>query len=172
MVKNILKLGIILLLICGISTGLLAYVNMLTSPVIAENEAKQQMIAKKEVLPQAETFEDGDDGVAIGKDSSGKTVGYTVMVSPSGYGGAISIMVGVNCDYTVSGVKILSLSETPGLGAKAQDDAFLSQYQGKEKSMELKRDITAISGATITSTAVTNGVKEALLMAEKIGGSK
>lgn len=172
MVKNIVKLGLILFLICGISTGLLAFVNSLTAPVISENTKKQELIANKEVLPSADEFYSVTDEISVGKDSSGNIVGYAVKVSKNGYGGEISMIVGVNCDLTVSGVEILSMSETPGLGAKAQDKNFLSQFAKKDKTMELKTDITAISGATITSTAVTNGVKEAILKVEKTGGQK
>ena len=172
MVKSSLKLGIILLLICAVSTGLLAYVNMLTAPVIAENTLKQQSEARQEVLSSAVSFDDLGDSVFKGKDANGNTVGYAVSVTPSGYGGAINMIVGVNEDLTISGVKILSMSETPGLGAKAQDDKFLSQFVGKGASMELKKDINAITGATITSTAVTKGVKEAINLAESKGGKK
>ena len=170
MVKDSLKLGLILLIICAVSTGLLACVNKLTAPVIEEN----QVIAKKEamlqVMPSADSFQDISDALskAIAKD--GSLIGYTVKVSPSGYGGEISMMVGVNADLTISGVKILSLSETPGLGAKAQDEAFLSQFKGKNEGMELKKDITAITGATITSTAVTSGVKKAIELVKNEGG--
>lgn len=169
--KGILKLGFILLLICGISTGLLAYVNQLTAPVIAENELKKETEAQKEVLATADEFTAVDENISEGTNSSG-TVGYTVKVTSNGYGGVIEMMVGVNKDMTVSGVKILSMSETPGLGAKAQNEEFISQFTGKNKNMELKSDIKAISGATITSNAVINGVKDALLTVEKIGGSK
>ncbi len=172
MVKNIVKLGLVLFLICGISTGLLAFVNSLTAPVILENDKNQQLIANKEVLPEASEFFDVTKDISVGKDSSGNIVGYAVKVSPFGYGGKINMVVGVKGDLTVSGVEILSLSETPGLGAKAQDKAFLGQFVNKDKSMELKSDITAISGATITSTAVTEGVKEAISKIEKTGGGK
>lgn len=172
MVKSSLKLGIILLLICAISTGLLAYVNMLTAPVIAENTKKQQDEAQREVLASAVKFDDLGDSVFVGMDLSGNPVGYAVSVAPSGYGGAISMIVGVNTDLTISGVKILSMSETPGLGAKANDEKFLSQFKGKDSEMELKKDINAITGATITSTAVTKGVKEAISLVESKGGKK
>lgn len=172
MVKDTIKLGIILLLICGISTGLLAYVNMVTSPVIAENDMQAQLVAKQEVMPKADSFEEIDENISVGKDANGNVVGYAVRVKPFGYGGEINMMVGVNGDLTVAGVKILSLSETPGLGAKAQDDKFLSQFAGKNKDMKLKEDISAISGATITSTAVTDGVKKAISLVEDKGGNK
>ena len=172
MVKSILNLGIVLFLICGISTGLLAFVNELTAPVILENTKAQELLANKEVLPDADEFYSVAEDISVGKDSSGNITGYAVKVSPYGYGGKINMIVGIKKDLTVSGVEILSMSETPGLGAKAQDKAFLRQFINKDKNMELKKDISAISGATITSTAVTEGVKEAISKIEKSGGIK
>lgn len=172
MIKESLKLGLILLLICGISTGLLAYVNDLTAPVIYENELAANKAAMLQVMPSAEQFREVSQNLSKAFDKDGNLKGYTVKVAPSGYGGEISMMIGVNTDYTVSGVQILSLSETPGLGAKAQDEAFLTQFTGKNDSMELKKDINAISGATITSTAVISGVKEAIGIAKAEGGNK
>lgn len=175
--KNIFKLGIILLLICAISTGLLAVVNHITLPVIELNNEKAQEEAKKEILPLADTFKELGEGVYEGE-KDGKTVGYTVNVAPKGYGGTIEMMVGINSDMTVSGVKILSMSETPGLGAKAQNEDFISQYKGKNKNLTLKKsqagenEINAISGATVTSTAVTDGVNEAFRLLEKAVGGK
>lgn len=171
MVKESLKLGIILLLICAVSTGLLAYVNDLTAPVIKENESIARKEAMLKVMPSSESFRDISENMSKAIDENGNLLGYTVNVSPSGYGGEISMMVGVNADLTISGVEILSLSETPGLGAKAQDETFLSQFKEKGGNMELKKDINAISGATITSTAVTSGVKEAIELVKKEGGA-
>lgn len=166
-IKDIVKLGIILLLICGISTGLLAYVNDITSPVIAKNNEINEQNARKEVLPDADEFEMESQGIFIGKKNN-EIVGYTINVSPEGYGGEISMIVGIKKDCTVSGVKIISMSETPGLGAKAQDESFLSQFAGKNENISLVKggssdnSIVAITGATVTSTAIVAGVKEAL----------
>jgi len=175
--KNIFKLGIILFLICAVSTGLLAFVNRVTLPVIELNNKEAQEEAKKEILPLADTFTEIGNGIFKGE-KDGKTVGFTVNVAPKGYGGEISMMIGINTDMTVSGVKILSMAETPGLGAKAQNEDFLSQYTGKNKNLTLKKsqagenEINAISGATITSTAVTEGVREAFRLLEEAGGGK
>ena len=112
MVKNIVKLGLVLFLICGISTGLLSFVNSLTAPVILENAKNQELLANKEVLPEASEFSIVAEDISEGKDNLGNVVGYAVKVSPNGYGGKINMIVGVTCDYTVSGVEILSMSET------------------------------------------------------------
>ena len=91
--------------------------------------------------------------------------------SPSGYGGTIELMVGIDsAKGQVSGINVVSNSETAGLGAKSTDPEFSDQYKGKplEELSVLKNgtpgdtEIKAISGATITSTAVTNGVDAAI----------
>ena len=175
--KKILKLGVILLIICVISTLLLAVVNKMTLPVIEQNNLKNQEIAKKEVLSEAARFEEIGENVYKGlKDD--ELVGYVVSVSPKGYGGAIEMMVGIDKDMSVSGINIISMSETPGLGAKAKDTKFTEQFIGKNKDLTLKKsqagenEINAISGATVTSTAVTEGVKQAYELVEKAGGGK
>ena len=97
-------------------------------------------------------------------------LGYVVTTtSKEGYGGDIQITVGITTDGTVNGVSILSLSETAGLGMKATEPAFYEQYHGKQtESFYVSKDggsgepIEALSGATITSRAVTGAVNVAL----------
>lgn len=173
--KYIIRLGIILFLICAISTALLAFVNSVTLPVIEANNEKMQEMAKKEVLPEADTFKEITREIYLGE-KGGEKAGYTVSVEKNGYGGPIKMMIGIDNSMKVSGVKILSMSETPGLGAKAQNEDFLSQFQGKNKFLALKKsgagenDVLAISGATVTSTAVTEGVKDAFILLENVRG--
>lgn len=165
---NPLMLGIILLLICAVMTGILAFCNYVTAPIIAQAQLEEQQAAMKEVLPEAESFEEIRDGISKGI-SGGKTVGYTATVRPYGYGGEITMIVGVAEDLSVTGVKITAMSETAGLGAKAQESEFLELFKGKKDdisvvkgSAKAENEIVAISGATITTNAVTDGVKEAL----------
>ena len=73
----------------------------------------------------------------------------------------MTLMVGFYSDRSIAGVQILSHSETPGLGAKASDAAYLAQYQGKSGTLSLGEDIDAVSGATISSRAVLSGVTAA-----------
>ena len=103
-------------------------------------------------------------------DASGEALGYIFNITTSkGYGGDIQLTVGIQSDGTVTGVSFLSLSETAGLGMKAKDPKFYNQYKGKkaEKFVVSKdggdgEQIDAISGATITSRAVTGAVNVAL----------
>ena len=96
--------------------------------------------------------------------------GYVITATDKeGYGGDIRVTVGIKADGTVNGVSILSISETAGLGMKATEPAFYEQYQGKQaEKFYVSKDggdgepIDALSGATITSRAMTGAVNAAL----------
>ena len=181
--KDMFKLGLNLLIISAVAALLLALTNSLTASTIAQRNEQANAEARKLVLESAQDFEqvkdvktDNSKGVEVSevyeaKDASGKTVGYTLKVLPSGYGGTIELMVGIDsAKGQVSGINVVSNSETAGLGAKSTDPEFSDQYKGKplEELSVLKNgtpgdtEIKAISGATITSTAVTNGVDAAI----------
>lgn len=141
---KILRLGITLTIVCVISAGLLSMVYLLTKPLIEINDKRTLELAKQEVLG-------GKEGKAL-------------VVAPRGYGGKIEMLVGVDSSGKVTGVKILNHTETPGLGANIVRPDFLKQFVGKSAGdpIEPKKDIDAITGATISSKAVCMGVKEAL----------
>ncbi|WP_096635903.1 RnfABCDGE type electron transport complex subunit G [Clostridium cochlearium] len=178
MKKNgIFKLGIVLLVIAGVCGLILGYVNQVTATPIAVQEKKTIDEANKEILPEASTFEEKkdvelDEGILSlteGKEGS-EVKGYTIKVAPKGYGGAIELMIGISTEGKLSGIKVLSHAETPGLGANAVNPEFSGQYKGKPAE-ELKvvkgaaskdNEVAAITGATITSKAVTSGVNEAI----------
>ena len=181
--KDMFKLGLNLLIISAVAALLLALTNSVTASTIAQRNEQANAEARKLVLESAQDFEqvkdvktDNSKGVEVSevyeaKDASGKTVGYTLKVLPSGYGGTIELMVGIDsAKGQVSGINVVSNSETAGLGAKATNPEFSDQYKGKplEELSVLKNgtpgdtEIKAISGATITSTAVTNGVDAAI----------
>ena len=181
--KDMFKLGLNLLIISAIAALLLAFTNNVTADTIAKRNEQANAEARKLVLESAQDFEevkdaktDNSKGVKVSeiyeaKDASGNTVGYTLKVLPSGYGGTIELMVGIDsAKGQVSGINVVSNSEPAGLGAKSTDPEFSDQYKGKplEELSVLKNgtpgdtEIKAISGATITSTAVTNGVDAAI----------
>ncbi len=187
-IKNIFKVGFTLCAITAVSALILAFVNSLTAPVIAKNTAEKQQQAMLEVLPSASGFSDENlindsvdkivTAVYEGNDENKNVCGYAVMVSPNGYGGAISMTVGVDLELKVTGVDIISQSETPGLGAKCVEDDFKNQYIGKSKGITVSKsgakdnEIDAISSATITSNAVTLGVNTAIDAVILIKGDK
>ncbi len=178
--KFILKLAAILFVIAFACTLILVICNNVTEPVIAKLQIESENKAKTEVLPDATGgFESVTAGGVTeayrGKAKDGSLAGYCFKVEPSGFGGAITMMVGVNADGEVTGVKITDMTETPGLGAKASDESWISQFTNKKGDLTVVKtgnagddEINAISGATITSKAVTDGVNTALKAAEQL----
>ena len=193
--KDKKKTIIILTCITLVAGLVLGYIYDLTKePIAAQNELTS-LKAYKSIYPNASDFtsvisskdydivleEMGDkygnivlDDVLEVKDSSGSSFGKIIAVtSKDGFGGNIKLYVGVNIDGTTSGVQILEINETAGLGMNAQNEDFLNQYKNKTVSEftlvkgEISSDdqISALSGATITSTAVTNAVNAAIYIA-------
>ena len=101
-------------------------------------------------------------------------IGYVFTTSAKGYGGDIITMVGIKADGTVSGMDFLSISETAGLGMNADTDEFKNQFAGKigeiglNKNTPAENEIQALTGATITSKAVTEAVNIALELYEEV----
>ena len=179
------KLGII----CIIVSGLLAYVNSITAPVISANDQKTFEASMSEVLPNGGSFTEekisftpDESGVELSSIYKAENGGYVATtVCHEGYGGDITVMVGIKDDMTVNKIKIMSLSETAGLGAKSDTPEFMNQYNGLKNGISVVKNnggsaadntISAISGATITSKAVTKAVNCALQAAENGGISK
>ena len=195
--NKIVKNTLILTAITVVAGLLLGVVYGVTKDPIAKAQEKAKQEAFRSVLSDAETFEsdtefdadavsallkengytsDDISEVAEGKDASGETVGYVVNVtSHEGYGGDIDISVGIREDGTVTGIEMLSISETAGLGMKAKEADFKDKNVKKftyTKTGESGDDmIDAISGATITTNAVTNAVDSALVYFQnELGG--
>ncbi len=190
-IKEIIKLGLILLCISAISAVLLAFTNSATIDKIKEQRALAAERDRKATLPSAAKFEKLDDATFdavvaeisknpvpqepvveayAGLAEDGSVVGYVITTTPGGYGGAIRITSGFNLDGTIAGVRMApGHQETPGLGAKAELPEFYDQYTGQYapdglivvKAQPKKNEILSISGATITSSAVTRGVNTA-----------
>ena len=171
-VLYILRLSVTLLLITAIAAGALAAVNNITKDAIAENRLAKTRKALEEVLPGAQNMTMTDPGSGIVKgvytpSADSPVQGWAVEVAPgSGFGGEIRMMVGINTDGTVSGIAIITHAETPGLGAVAAAKtpagvAFRDSFLGDSSPVAMD-DIDALSGATITSSAVLEGVNAAL----------
>ena len=176
MKKEFIKLSAILCVITLVAALLLACVNNITAPriEIASKEASQN--AMKTILKEAESFEKADDYITRGLKGN-ELVGYCVNVCAKGFGGDIEIMVGIGADGKVKGIEILSHSETAGLGAKATGTDFKNQFKGKnpyltvvKKETHSDDEITAITGATVTSRAVSDAVKTAYEMVCELEG--
>ena len=177
-IGKIFKVGFTLCAITAISALVLAVVNSVTEPIIAKNLEEKQNKAMKAVIQDAEEFTpiyigtmdfvEPVNGLYKATDSNEEEIGYIVMVSPNGYGGEINMAVGVDTDCKIIGVEVISQSETAGLGSKCTDSEFKNRFIGKTSPLSVvksgaKEDqIDAISGATVTSKAVTKGVNTAV----------
>lgn len=156
--------------ICAVLLGLVNNITM--GPIEVATQAKTEA-AMEAVLP-SDSYEEveytGGDPLVTAVYKAGD-VGYVVQVAPSGFGGVLDVMVGVNADGTCSGVSIISHSETSGLGANATKEDFRSQFVGKSNVAVTKDggDIAALTGATITSRAVCDGVNAAIAAAASVG---
>ena len=162
MKKEFIRLSSVLCLITLVAALLLAGVNKITAPRIAEAEEKASVDAMKKIIPDADSFEAMNENVTAAKKGD-KTIGFCTKVTTVGYGGDISMMVGIDTYGTVCGIEILSHNETAGLGANITNDDFKKTYTGAQvpQNPNDKTQIATITGATISSRAVANGVKMA-----------
>lgn len=172
--RYVCKLTAILFLITAVVAVLLGGVNALTKDRIAALTAEKTAEAIRTVLPseaepqKLETYPDETGNVAAVYQMGGD--GWAVEVIVGGSQGNIHMMVGVKADGTVSGISFISMAETPGLGdvakqATPKGEAFRSQFIGASGSVAVEKDggeIDSLSGATVTSRAVANGVNAAL----------
>lgn len=171
--KEILIPTVSLFTICLIVTALLALTNHITAPMIEQLSIENAAKVSREVLPAAESFTEveGTTGSA-GYTADGVLCGYVFTEEVKGYGGALSVMVGIDTTGTVTGVSVLEHNETPGLGANVTKEGFLEQYEvAVTGELAVSKDggtIDAVTGATISSRAVTQAVNNAYAQYLKI----
>lgn len=190
--RDIIVTGLILFLIAGVAAVALGFVNAITKGPIAEQNIIAENQAKSAAFPEAKQFEpidpaewqallEGDEkeiveSVDAAKDN-GNVLGYVIKVAPQGYGGPVETIVGITIDGKLTGINIVNHAETPGLGARAQEPEWQGQFMDKPAESPLNlvknkeagpNEVEALTGATITSTAVTNGVNTAISLFNKI----
>ncbi len=165
---------IVLTVICLVVGGLLAYVNSITAPVIAEAAALAAEKAKKDVLPDADSFTDVDLKLEEGLPSTLESAatadngaGAVFTLSGPGYGGQIQIIVGIGSNGTITGTQVLAHSETAGLGARITGDKFRDQFIGKDSSLS---GVDTIAGSTVSSKAFIGLVNDAFAAYDIIVG--
>lgn len=179
--KDIAMPAIILCAVCLVITGALSVTNFITKDKIAALAVETEQSARSIVLPDTTKFEAGDtDGTYyIGKKDDGSMNGYVFTTEAKGYGGTIRVMTGINNKGEVTGVNILSLNETPGLGMNAQKESFRDQYKQPVPSKGFtviktgkagNGNISAMTGATITSKGVTEAVNAAVQKYNEVKG--
>ena len=167
----VLRLTLTLFLITVIVAGLLAFVNYLTADTIAEaaRSAMTQVLAADDYteLPVS----DAQAATGVTAAWSAGDAGTVVRLTTNGFGGAIDLMVGVDNENKVTGVAIISHSETASLGANCTREDFRAQFAGKTGELAVSKDggdIDALTGATVTSRAVTRAVNAALAYAGEV----
>ncbi len=182
--KETLKLGFVLLLVTAIAGGILAGVNGVTAPVIAEMERKESFAALLEIFPEANDFIAVEDDLLEEVKTTNKSVfevykalkdgeelGYAFKTLSAGYGGDITSLIGINKEGTISGLRVLVMSETKGLGSRIVDDLeFRESFIDKNALGSLipvekpsaDNEVMLLSGATTSTDAVLKGVNDAL----------
>jgi electron transport complex protein RnfG len=183
-VSGILKLGFTLMLYATAACVGLAFVYSATKTVIEQRSLGDLETALKELFPGADSFGDltgaiqsPDPSISFGAQyevsRGGSVIGAAITATGSSYGGPATVLVGVDAGGTISGVKILDLSDTPGLGANAASPGyfvdkpagitFYGQFTGKSVSdpFEVNGDVIAVTASTISSRSITTIVQAA-----------
>lgn len=201
--KRIVHDALILFAFTLVLGFLLAVVYGITKDPIEKVNYEKTQSAYKEVFEEADSFEayadfdaesanelvatsgysDEIEDVQVAKDASDNTLGYVITVTAKDASqSTITFSVGIQADGTVNGYSITDISETPGLGMKAQEEEFYGQFQGKlvdsftvvKSTPTADNEIEAISGSTITSKAMANGVNACLVYFQNVltGGAQ
>ena len=172
--NQIVRLALILFLVSAIVSGVLGFVNMLTKDRIKEQEEAARAAAYNAVLASdaytdvaydKEAFPTVDALVQAGEN------GWVVELTFSGAQSSITAAFGVAPDYSITGASVISHAETSGLGAKITESEFLDSFVGQTEGMAVTKDggeIEALTGATVTSRAVTEGVNTALEFVQEV----
>lgn len=177
--KQIAKLGLVLLVITAVSAALLSIVNDVTKVVIQEKAMEANLVYMKELLPDADEFKVVENSAITEVEGAqeayealkgGSTIGYAVKTVSKGYGGDVVMVTGIQSDGTITGTRVASQSETPGLGSKITEPDFTSKFEGKSASSQISlgTDIDSISGATVSSRAAVDGVNAAIKVFESV----
>lgn len=174
-IKNVAAVALKLLLICAVVAGVVSFVYTATLDAYNQNIERETLQSMAAIFEVGEGDEITLESYEVDPDSNikefydvnvnGETVGYCIKVIAKGFGGDMSLMVGYHPDKTIRGVSIVSHAETPGVGSKVDDASYLSQYNGLTGGLEISKrgdkDITSVSGATISSKAVHAAIEEA-----------
>jgi electron transport complex protein RnfG len=160
--KEMIRYGCILSLICVVASAALAGVNALTQPKITAQAKTEEEMSLKEVFTEGERFE----AVKSGNDTlyykvynkEGSCIGAAFKASKKGYSSVVETIAGITNDGAITAIKVVNQNETPGLGSRVTEPAFRGQFSSK--NIRSLNDIQAIAGATISSKTVMDSVKK------------
>ena len=153
---------VLLTIVVAVCVSLLSYIDSITREKISaqEDEAVKTLIT--DIFPDMSRYEFKNDIYTVYSDDT--KLGYAFLATGKGYGGDISILVGLSDETTVKGIKIVSQTETPGLGSRISEPFFTDQFAGVDiNDIALSRNggkIDAITGSTISSSAVVEAVRD------------
>jgi len=175
---DVVKMVGVLFIACGLSAGSLAVVNRVTREPIAGWERKQKEAALREVFARADQFKEVTPGQRWEAWAGQQQEGQVFLTRVPGYSGSIEMMFGTDADGAITALKVLSHTETPGLGAKITGEPFRNQFRGLHlEQVVLRKDdpskgqVDAITAATISSRAVTRAVAATLAAAQGKGAA-
>ena len=160
--KDMIRYGLILALICAVAAGALSLVNSFTKAKILAQAASEEDVGLKEVLPQAERFEAVKSAKEIiyykAYDKAGRFVGAAFKASGQGYSSTVETMVGMTKQGLINAIKVIAQNETPGLGARVSEADFTKRFA--QKKLSDIAGVEAITGASISSRAVIESVSK------------
>jgi len=178
--QPIFKVAVNLIMACLISGCVIGSVYYVTAPVAAQKSEMMKQQSMKDLVKDADSFKEvqGKDKW-FAAEKGGKVVAYVVPGESKGYGGTITMLVAVGVDGKVIDYTILTSNETPGLGDNAAKEPFRNQLKGKSadklevvKDPSNKENVQAMTGATISSKAVTKAVEQAVEEVVQFTGGK
>ncbi|MFW0861552.1 MAG: FMN-binding protein [Dethiobacter sp.] len=158
--KEMIRIGIVLMLICAVAAAALAYTNHVTSAIIAERLQQEKEAQLAELFPTLTNFEERTvDGrsATVAFDAENKFVGVLAEGQTEGYGGPIRFNLGINAAGEIVGLTVVAQTETPGIGDVIKETWFTEQFLGKKSGDTFTVD--AISGATVSVEAMETGVE-------------
>jgi electron transport complex protein RnfG len=177
---------VVLSAICLVVSLALAFTYKIANPIIIRNTEAVAVAARQEILPAADSFTKVEDAEMQGSEDGKAAVqevyaadngsGYVMTVETTSFGGALTMMVGIDGEGAITGVKVTEHADTPGVGTKDQDPEYLAQYISKNalSSEDVKKEagFNFITGASVSGTAIHKGVYAALAQYAALGGAK
>lgn len=182
--SNLTNMALCLTAVCLVCAAILGAVYSVTKAPIENAAAAEAQASIAKVLPEGgeisgelQAEAEGIDGYYVQADGEGAVVAYAIKTTAGGFGGPLTLMVGVLPDGSVYNTSVLSHSETPGLGAKCTDEKshFREQWKGFSGELAVSKDggdVDAITASTITSRAYTKAVAQAVSLVRAIEGGE
>lgn len=176
---------VVLVAICFVTSLLLALTNSVSAPIIVRNQTAAANENRLVLLPEADDFTEITD-IEYASSTDGKATvsevykanngaGYVMTVKTTSFGGELTMMVGLDANGAITGVKVTDHADTPGVGTKDQDPEYLAQYIDRTEltaeDVKKEADFKYLTGASVSGTAIHKGVYAALAQFAQLGGA-